>query len=118
MSNETFLTKHIKVLEDKGFRFVLDDYGIGYSNISRLKKCPFINVKLDMSLVWDYCKKPDDILPTMVTAFKHMGFSVTAEGIETREMAEHLSNIGVDYQQGFYFAKPMPMADFARQYGA
>ncbi len=117
MSNETFLTNHIKVLEDKGFRFVLDDYGIGYSNISRLKKCPFINVKLDMSLVWDYCKNPDDILPTMITAFKHMGFSVTAEGIETREMAEHLSNIGADYLQGFYFAKPMPMADFARQYG-
>ncbi len=118
MINEDIMNNHIRVLEQKGFRFALDDYGIGYSNISRLKRCPFSNVKLDMSLVWDFCKAPDEILPTMITAFRHMDFSVIAEGIETEDMAETMWDIGVEFLQGFYFAKPMPLQDFIGKYGA
>ena len=73
---------------------MLDDYGTGYSNLSRLKKCPFINVKLDMSLVRDYCSEPDDILPNMIQAFKNMGFSITAEGVEDENMVNTMKNIG------------------------
>ena len=45
-----------------------------------------------------------------------MGFSITAEGIESREMAEAMAEIGCDYLQGFHFSKPLPVDEFAENY--
>ena len=112
MVDEFFFQKQIDALSAKGFQFVLDDYGTGYSNLTRLKKCPFISIKLDMEVVWDYCKRPDEILPMMIKAFRQMGFFVTAEGIEDERMAEMMKEIGCDYFQGFFYSKPVPMDDF------
>ena len=117
MIDYALLQKQIHIMKHSGFQFVLDDYGSGYSNVTRLKKCPFINVKLDMEIVWDYFKTKDKILPTLVETFKQMNFSVTAEGIESIEMAEALKEIGCDYLQGFYFSKPIPAEEFAKKYG-
>ena len=116
MIDDGFLRRQIQALGGKGFMFVLDDYGTGYSNLTMLKKCPFINIKLDMSLVWDYFSYPDDILPSMIEAFKHMNFSVTAEGIEDENMADVMSSIGCDFLQGFHFSKPLPMEEFVAKY--
>ncbi|MBR1861305.1 MAG: EAL domain-containing protein [Lachnospiraceae bacterium] len=110
--DDSFMTRQINALVDKGFKFVLDDYGTGYSNLSRLKKVPFINIKLDKSLVWNYDKKPDAILPNMVSTFKYMGFGITAEGIETGKMASEMIGIGCDYLQGYYYSEPIPENDF------
>ncbi len=52
----------------------------------------------------------------MVKAFKEMGYSITAEGIESEEMADALSAIGCDYLQGFYFSKPLPLDEFVKRY--
>ena len=114
--DDGFLHRQIENMQSKGFEFVLDDYGTGYSNISRLKKCPFINVKVDMSIVRDYYQEPDDILPTMVQAFKHMGFSVTSEGIEDQNMAAVMCKVGCDYLQGYYYSKPLPIDEFVEKY--
>ncbi|MCR5669947.1 MAG: EAL domain-containing protein [Butyrivibrio sp.] len=116
MIDDSFLQKQIALLEQKGFKFVLDDYGTGYSNLNRLKRCSFINIKLDMSIVWDYYRNPDDILPTMVKAFKQMNFGITSEGIEDEKMAEVMKKIGCDLLQGFYYSKPIPMEEFAKKY--
>ena len=70
-----------------------------------------------MNIVWDYIRDRDSLLPTMVQAFKQMGFSITAEGIETQEMADALTDMGCDYLQGFYFSRPLPAAEFAEKYG-
>ncbi|MCR5278352.1 MAG: EAL domain-containing protein [Lachnospiraceae bacterium] len=116
MIDDSFLQKQLAVMVERGFKFSLDDYGTGYSNLTRLKKCPFKNVKLDMAVVKDYCQSPDDILPTMIKAFKQMGFEVTAEGIEDENVAETMKRIGCDYLQGFYYSKPLPMKEFAIKY--
>ncbi|MBR0280999.1 MAG: EAL domain-containing protein [Oscillibacter sp.] len=110
------LEQQIHVLQGFGFRFSLDDYGSGYSNLSRVKQYPFANIKLDMSIVWDYFRDKDVLLPTIVQAFKEMGFSITAEGIETAEMADTMSAIGCDYLQGYYFSKPLPTEEFVTKY--
>ena len=89
----------------------VDDYGTGYSNVARLKACPFINVKLDMSLVWDYCKNPDEILPNMIRAFKNMHFTVTAEGVKTAAMETIMKDIGCDYLQGYLYSLPVPIEE-------
>lgn len=116
MVEESLLTKQIELLQNSGLYFVLDDYGKGYSNLSRVKKCPFINIKLDMSLVWEYMREPDVMLPNVVNTFKSMGFSITAEGIEDEKMDEAMSKVGCDYLQGFYFSKPITMEEFVAKY--
>ena len=70
-----------------------------------------------MEVVWNYFRDRDPLLPTMVQIFKQMQFSITAEGIESREMAELMAEIGCDYLQGFYFSKPVPIPEFLERYG-
>ncbi len=115
--DEQLIDKQISLLTTNGFKFVLDDYGTGYSNMSRLRKAPFINIKLDMSIVWDYCKEPDYVLPSEISAFRKSGFEITAEGIENEEMAKTMYELGCTYLQGYYFSKPLPVNEFLAKYG-
>ena len=116
MINYAKQERQIESLLRYGFQFALDDYGSGFSNLHQVKKFSFSNIKLDMKIVWDYFRDRDSLLPALVQAFKQTGFSITAEGIETREMAEAISAIHCDYLQGFWFSKPLPMDDFVRKY--
>ena len=116
MVDFTILEKQIQSLRASGFQFALDDYGSGYSNLTRVKHYPFINIKLDLEVVWDYFREKDVLLPALVKAFKQLNFTVTAEGIETREMEEALSSIGCDYLQGYYYSKPLPVPEFMAKY--
>ena len=114
--DESIMKSQIQEIQKIGFVFALDDYGTGYSNASRLKHFPFINVKIDMSLVWDYCAEPDQMLPMLIETLKSNGYSITAEGIETLEMAKAMTEIGCDYLQGWYFSKPIPPNEFIEKY--
>ena len=113
MVDQFVLERQIGVMKESGFKFVLDDYGKGYSNLDRLKSIPFINIKIDMAIVRDYCNNPDKLLPSVIQTFKIMGFTVTAEGIETEEMADAMYKIGCDYLQGYLFSPPVPIEEFA-----
>ena len=112
----SLLQKQVMSLRKEGFQFALDDYGSGYSNLTRVKHYPFINVKLDMEVVWDYFRDRDSLLPTLVQAFRLMDVTITAEGIETAEMADALSEIGCDFLQGYYYSRPIPMDEFVKTY--
>lgn len=112
MIDFSLLRNQIIGLHESGFQFALDDYGSGYSNLSRVRQYPFRNIKIDMDVVRNYCRDRDLLLPALIQAFKKMNLSITAEGIETEEMAHALQEIGCDYLQGFYFSRPVPMAEF------
>ena len=114
MIDFSLLREQITGLHENGFQFALDDYGSGYSNLSRVRQYPFGNIKIDMEVVRNYCRDKDLLLPALVQAFKKMNLSVTAEGIETEEMAAELKAIGCDYLQGFFFSRPVSMADFLK----
>ena len=116
MINYAKQEQQIEELLDFGFQISLDDYGSGFSNLHQVKKFSFSNIKLDMNIVWDYIRDRDALLPALVQAFRQMGFSITAEGIETQEMADAMTGIGCDYLQGYYFSKPLPMDAFAEEY--
>ena len=116
MGDYTSLSHQIQALRAQGFQFVLDDFGSGYSNLTRVKRFPFINIKLDMEVVWDYFHDQDSLLPTLVQGFHRLGYSITAEGIENNEMAEALTGIGCDYLQGYLFSKPLPIDEFVKKY--
>lgn len=114
MVDYALLKRQMLSLSDDGFPLVLDDYGTGYSNLMRVRNYPFVNVKLDMALVWDYFDTRDDLLPMVVQTFSHLGMSITAEGIETEEMAEALSGIGCEYLQGYLYSRPLPADEFVQ----
>lgn len=116
MINYVKQEQQIENLLDIGFQISLDDYGSGFSNLHQVKKFSFSNIKLDMNIVWDYIRDRDALLPALVQAFRQMGFSITAEGIETQEMADAMAGIGCDYLQGYCFSKPLPMDAFAEKY--
>ena len=54
------------------------------------------------------------LLPALIQGFKKMNLSITAEGIETEEMADIMRDISCDYLQGYYFSRPLPMDEFVR----
>ena len=114
MIDFSLLRDQITGLHENGFEFSLDDYGSGYSNLSRVRQYPFTNIKIDMEVVWNYCKEKDMLLPALVKGFKQMNLSITAEGIETAEMAGAMKEIDCDYLQGYYFSQPVPMDEFVK----
>ena len=114
MIDFSLLRDQITGLHQNGFEFSLDDYGSGYSNLSRVRQYPFTNIKIDMDVVRSYCREKDVLLPALIQGFKKMNLSITAEGIETEEMAGAMKEIACDYLQGYYFSRPVPMAEFIR----
>ncbi len=101
-------------LIDLGYHFHLDDFGTGYSSLDRLRKLPFHALKIDRSFVVGLCAGNDVMARNIANIGKELGMEIIAEGVEQPEELEHLRQIGCDYIQGYYFAKPMPLNDLYR----
>ena len=101
-------------LRDLGFVIEMDDFGSGYSSLNMLNEMPIDILKLDMKFIQNETAKPSSqgILQFMVNLARWMHLSVVAEGVETKEQLNRLSEIGCDYVQGYYFARPMPGNEF------
>jgi diguanylate cyclase (GGDEF)-like protein/PAS domain S-box-containing protein len=102
-----------------GVRVVFDDFGTGYASLSYLKKFPLDGLKIDKSFVFDLLTDTDDaaIVNSTVGLSKQLGLSVIAEGIENRASADLLLTMGCEEGQGYFFGKPMSVADFEATYG-
>ena len=98
-----------KMTQD-GFRFYLDDFGAGLSNFNRLLQLPFQVIKLDTCLVHaGKDGQPDyTMVSTLTRLFRDMNLTIVAEGAETEEDVQNLTEAGVDRIQGFALARPMP----------
>lgn len=106
---------NINSLYEAGFRFSLDDYGTGYSNISRVASLPLKIVKLDKSFVNAKDRgEMSIILQNTVEMLKNMEMDIVVEGVETKELVDRLSEMKCDYIQGYYFSKPIPENEFVR----
>jgi EAL domain-containing protein (putative c-di-GMP-specific phosphodiesterase class I) len=110
------LLDNMKTLGDKGISFAMDDFGTGYSNISALMSLPLDIIKFDKTLI-DMASNSVQgykILESSVTMVKKLGNKIVAEGIEEASQIEMMSELGIDYIQGFYFSKPLPKDDFIK----
>lgn len=106
----------IKELKSSGYQFAMDDYGTGYSNIQSIFSLDFDVVKIDKSILWA-AEKGElgmTILTNSINMIRQMKKKIVVEGVETESQIKLLESLGVDYQQGFYFSKPIPKADFIR----
>ncbi len=103
-----------KRIQDLGVRIVFDDFGTGYASLSYLKKFPLDGLKIDRSFVRDLLINSDDaaIVGSTVGLSRQLGLSVIAEGIEDRATADFLLRLGCEEGQGYFFGRPMPVADF------
>ncbi len=97
-----------------GYSFSLDDYGTGYSNLSRLLEKEYTNVKIDKSILWGGEHNPATarLLSNLISVIRSMNKNVVQEGVETKEQFERAVSSGVNLIQGFYFSKPLPESDF------
>lgn len=101
-------------IQKLGVRLVFDDFGTGYASLSYLKKFPLDGLKIDRSFVRDLLTNPDDaaIVSSTVTLSHQLGLSVIAEGIENSATADLLATMGCEEGQGYFFSRPVPVAEF------
>jgi EAL domain-containing protein (putative c-di-GMP-specific phosphodiesterase class I)/GGDEF domain-containing protein len=92
----------------RGFRFALDDFGVGYANLSQVVGLPFSMVKIDRGLL----SGSRIVLEDLLQMFKKLNLITVIEGVETFEHSELLKSMKVDYIQGFYYAYPMDILSF------
>jgi len=110
MDNREQATETLADLKRMNFRISLDDFGTGYSSLSYLQKFPIDVVKIDRSFVRliDDEVQSDEIVRTIISLAHHLEMSVVAEGIESAAQLARLRELGCEYGQGYFFAKPLP----------
>ncbi|MEL7450366.1 MAG: GGDEF domain-containing phosphodiesterase, partial [Pseudomonadota bacterium] len=105
----------LRALRELGVKLSLDDFGTGYSSLSYLDRLPITELKIDRSFVSKIDKHGDNapILSAVIAMGRHLGLQVVAEGVENEAQRDFLALHACDVYQGFWFARPLPAADFA-----
>jgi diguanylate cyclase (GGDEF)-like protein len=103
-------------LKAVGVRIAVDDFGTGYSSLAMLQRFPLDTIKIDRSLMRDLVgtKKDTGLADAIIAMGKSLSLTVVAQGVETKEQAEHLRLHACDELQGFYFKRPLPVAEFTQ----
>ncbi|TVP44052.1 MAG: EAL domain-containing protein, partial [Halomonas sp.] len=104
----------MELLRRIGISFALDDFGTGYSSLSYLRLLPLDTLKIDIAFVRDLKleMQTKPIAATIIALADSLGLEVIAEGVETNDQLQILSNLGCYVYQGFLLGRPMPVGDF------
>lgn len=99
----------IDQLKARGVRIILDDFGTGFSSLTRLQALPFDKIKIDASFVGSMCELRDSrkIVSAVIGLGQSLGMPAVAEGVETEAQAQMLLQLGCDYAQGWFFGRPV-----------
>ena len=119
----TEMEKRLQILDElrsMGFLVEMDDFGSGYSSLNMLKDMPVDLLKIDMMFLYKTkdTRKAQLILQNIINLSGDLGIPSLTEGVETRDQRDMLLSMGCKMFQGYYFAKPMPLADFEAFYGS
>lgn len=96
-----------------GINFSIDDFGTGHSSLSRLRKLPVTELKIDRSFVMDMLHSKDDaaIVRSTIELAHNLGLQVVAEGVENEKVMAKLYQLRCDIVQGYYISKALPVAE-------
>jgi len=114
MENWNHLSSRLQALAEIGCLWVIDDFGVGYSSLSRLKDLPINKIKLDRFFTTKLetslsCQKICNIVTLLA---KELDLILVVEGIERSSQIDHLQILDKDELQGFLFSKPVPEYEF------
>ena len=103
-------------LKQLGIRIAIDDFGTGYSSLATLQRFPLDTIKIDRSLVRALNSEAGDagLAEAIIAMGKSLSLTVVAQGVETKDQAEFLRSHACDELQGFYFQRPLPVAEFTQ----
>ncbi len=108
INNFKEVNRFLNRLKVYGCKVAIDDFGSGYSNFEYILKLDADYIKIDGSLIKniDQNKDSQDIVRTIVSFAKLKGVLTIAEFVSSKEIYEKVSELGIDYSQGYYFGKP------------
>jgi EAL domain-containing protein (putative c-di-GMP-specific phosphodiesterase class I) len=114
VANVEHTIDNMHALKEKGIGFALDDFGIGYSSLSYLKRLPLDQLKIDQSFVRDVLTDPNDaaIARTILALGHTLGLDVIAEGVESESQRAFLLQNGCRAYQGYLFGRPVSAEQF------
>jgi len=120
LSHTEMAINGIRAFRAMGISIALDDFGTGFTSIHYLQSYGFSHIKIDKSLLIGLhpASKTSMLITGAVLLAKGLDMRVIAEGVETREQADLLRAAGCHKLQGYFFGRPMPLADFKIFYGA
>jgi EAL domain-containing protein (putative c-di-GMP-specific phosphodiesterase class I)/FixJ family two-component response regulator len=106
--------ENLSRLRMKGFGLSIDDYGTGFSSMQQLTRIAFTELKIDQSFVKNAAKQEASrvILKSSLDMARKLKIAAVAEGVELPQDLDLLRELGCDYVQGYFFAKPMDAATF------
>ncbi len=116
--DKNVLLNTVQKLRAAGFPVSMDDFGAGYSSLNSLKELQIDVLKIDA----DFFRGADVeergllIVSEVIDLAKKLNMKIVAEGIESKEQVEFLTEQECDLIQGYFYAKPMPVAEFAEKY--
>lgn len=105
------ISTQIDKFRDAGYEMWMDDFGSGYSSLNVLKDYHFDEIKIDMAFLSSFTEKAKDIIKSTVRMAKDIGIHTLVEGVETEEQLQFIRSIGCEKIQGWYYGKPMPLAE-------
>ena len=110
----------VDVLQKKGVRVALDNFGTGHASLTQLRQLPFDMLKIDRSFVraMSTDKEAAIMVRTIISMAKSLSLTVVAEGVETAEQARALAGLGCDMAQGYYFGRAAAVAEARRRAAA
>ncbi|MEV6303164.1 bifunctional diguanylate cyclase/phosphodiesterase [Actinoplanes sp. NPDC051861] len=110
----------VHALRELGVGIALDDFGTGHSSLTLLRTCPVTTLKVDKSFIDELNGSPQQeaIAASLSGIADTLGLGAVAEGVETRDQAERLHELGYRYAQGFFFARPVPAGQIDAKLGA
>jgi diguanylate cyclase (GGDEF)-like protein/PAS domain S-box-containing protein len=118
MMDATVSSSILNQLNEYGIRISLDDFGTGYSSLSYLKMFPIHKVKIDRSFIREITENNNDraIVSTIIAMAQHLNMEVIAEGIETKDQLDILTDNSCQKIQGYYFSKPLSAVDVEKAF--
>ena len=115
MEDQNLVMTTMSKLHKLGFKIMMDDFGSGYSSLNVLKDMEVDYLKVDMKFLQQdqgFNGKGEKVLTSVIRMAKWLHLPSIVEGVETMEQVDFLKCIGCEYAQGYYYAKPMPIADY------
>ncbi len=118
MHNLEQAAQTLQALRDLGVFVAIDDFGTGYSSLAYLRKLPLDTLKIDRSFVRDLISDPNAVavVKSVIALGQSLDLRIVAEGVETEAQFRLLQELGCNAGQGYFFAPPLPAAEFEEQF--